>query len=102
MGYPTDLNDKQWALIEPLFIRKDSYGNRTKWEKRTLTNAVLYIHQTHCRWSDLPHDYPPFHTVWTFYSRAKDNGLWEKITKKLTKSGYRMTTSFRTRAPSRS
>ena len=44
MGYSTDLNDEQWAFIEPIFKRvAGNYGNRAKWSKRSLVNAVLYL-----------------------------------------------------------
>ena len=31
----------------------------------------------------LPHDHPPHDTVWSFYRRARDNGVWNKIMKHL-------------------
>ena len=37
--YSTELTNTQWAEIEPLFV---GMRNR-KWEKRELTNAVLYL-----------------------------------------------------------
>ena len=36
-GYPTDLTDEQWTVIEPLFVGMREY----KHSKRELTNAVL-------------------------------------------------------------
>jgi putative transposase len=27
----------------------------------------------------LPHDFPPYSTVHSFYRRARNNGLWDKI-----------------------
>ncbi len=38
-SYASDLSDRQCAVIEPLFPR---VGNRSKWEKRELVDAVLY------------------------------------------------------------
>lgn len=39
-AYDTDLTDEQWKLIEPLIWKS---GNKSKWEKRELINAVLYF-----------------------------------------------------------
>ena len=64
--YPTDLTDSQWAIIEPLF---SGMRNR-KWSKRELVNAVLYLVKTGCQWRQLPHDFPPYSTVHSFYRRA--------------------------------
>lgn len=73
--YPTDLTDAQWQAIEPCFI---NYRNR-KWDKRELVNAVLYITKTGCQWRMLPNDFPPYATVWSFYRRACQSGLWDRI-----------------------
>ena len=54
-SYPTDLTDKQWKTIEPLFKGMRIY----KWSKRELTNAVLYLVDSGCKWRQLPHDFPP-------------------------------------------
>lgn len=52
---------------------------RTSWPKRELTDAVLYFVKTGCQWRHLPHDFPPYSTVHSFYRRAKNSGLWDKI-----------------------
>ena len=78
-AYNTDLTDSQWEIIKPLFK-----GTRTyKWSKRELTNAVLYLVDSGCKWRQLPHDFPPYSTVWSFYRRAKISGLWESIMRHL-------------------
>ena len=74
-NYPSDLTDKEWEIIEPFF----PVGNKSEHHKRSLVNAVFYIEKTGCQWRQLPHDYPPYSTVWSFFRRAKINGLWEKI-----------------------
>ena len=73
--FPTDLTDAQWSEIEPLY---SGMRNR-KWSKRELTNAVLYIVKTGCQWRQLPHDFPPYQTVYSFFSRGAKSGLWEEI-----------------------
>jgi putative transposase len=81
MGYPTDLTDKEWELIEHHFV-----GSRQrKYEKRNLFNAVLYLVKTGCQWRMLPNDYPPYKTVYSFYRRMRLNGTWETILDDLVK-----------------
>ena len=79
--YPTDLTDEQWAAIEPLFVGMREY----KHSKRELTNAVLYLVDSGCKWRQLPHDFPPHFTVHSFYRRARLNGLWDRIRQHLVK-----------------
>ena len=80
-SYPTDLTDDQWATIAPLFVGMREY----KHSKRELTNAVLYLVDSGCKWRQLPHDFPLVFTVHSFYRRARLSGLWDKILQHLVK-----------------
>ena len=80
-SYPSDVTDKQWKEIEPLYTGMRNY----KWSKRELTNAVLYLVDSGCKWRQLPHDFPPYSTVHSFYRRARKRGLWKKILDHLVK-----------------
>jgi len=73
--YPSDLTDTQWKEIEPLYSGLREYT----WPKRELTDAVLYFVKTGCQWRHLPHDFPPYSTVHSFYRRARNSGLWDRI-----------------------
>lgn len=81
-GYPSDLTEAEWEIIEPLI----KVGNKSDWHKRSLINAVFYIEKTGCQWRYLPKDYPPHDTVWSFFRRARDSGLWERIKDELVKA----------------
>ena len=84
MGYPTDLTDRQWEFIKPILENAvGKYGNRSKWDKRLLVNAVRYLKKTGCQWYLLPKDFPPYTTVSSFFHRAKVMGIWEEINKAL-------------------
>ena len=74
-SYPTDLTDSQWAIIAPLFKGMREY----KYSKRELLNAVLYVVDNGCKWRALPHEFPAWQTVYSFFRRAKETGLWDKI-----------------------
>ena len=74
-NYESDLTDKQWEAIKEFFLS----GNKSKYHKRSLVEAVLYIVKTGCQWRRLPHDDPPHDTVWSFYRRARANGIWNKM-----------------------
>ena len=78
---PSDLTDKEWKIIQDFF----QLGNKSEHHKRALANAVFYIEKTGCRWRQLPHDYPPYSAAWSFYRRARESGLWEKINDALVK-----------------
>jgi putative transposase len=74
-GYESDLTDEQWEKIVKFF----PVGNKSKTHKRSLVEAVLYLVKTGCQWRQLPHDYPNWSTVKSFYYRAVEKGAWEKV-----------------------
>lgn len=41
--YPTDLNDSQWNIIQPLIPLAKSGGRPRELEMRLVVNALLYI-----------------------------------------------------------
>jgi putative transposase len=77
--YPSDLTDKQWKKISEFF----PVGNKSTVHKRSLVEAVLYIVKTGCQWRLLPHDYPKWSTVKSFYYRAIAKGIWERVMQSL-------------------
>ena len=74
-NYPSDLTDSQWKQIAEYFPQ----GPNSEHHKRSLIDGVLYLVDNGCKWRALPHDYPPYSTVHTFYRRARLNGLWGKV-----------------------
>ena len=50
-----------------------------------MTDAVLYLVDSGCKWRQLPNDFPPYSTVHSFYRRARISGLWDKILEHLVK-----------------
>ncbi len=82
MRYSTDLSDSQWGLVEEFFVVKKG-KNLQLHDKRELVNAVLYRNKTGCQWRLLPKDFPPHDTVWSFYRRAVQKGIWERAMNKL-------------------
>ena len=93
-SYPSDLTDEHWEEIPPLY---KGMRNRT-WSKLELTDAVLYLVDSGCKWRQLPHDFPPYSTVHNFYRRARINGLWDKILKHLVKKREQMPDARRVQA----
>jgi transposase len=42
-GYPSDLTDAQWALVESLLPEPNTDGRREKHPRREIVNAILYV-----------------------------------------------------------
>lgn len=90
MVYPSDLTDKQWDLIKDHF-NYGNYGKHRKHSIRILVDAVFYVIKTGCQWRFLPKEYPPWKTVYSFYMRARNKEIWERLMQDLVgKSRVRM------------
>ncbi len=76
--YPSDLTDDQWALIEPMVPVKPG-GRPAKHPRRRIVEAILYVNRTGCSWRQLPHDFPPWDTVYWYFQRWNTNGTTDRI-----------------------
>ena len=77
--YPSDLQDREWALIEGLLPPAKPGGRPRTTDLREVMNAVLYIGSSGCQWRALPKDYPPVSTVQGYFYAWRDMGLLEAI-----------------------
>jgi transposase len=74
-GYPSDLTDSQWQRLQSL-LRRNSQLNRVRsTDVRAIMNAVNYRWRCGCTWRMLPHDFPPWETVYGFYRRWRRAGI---------------------------
>lgn len=81
-AYDTDLTDTQWALIAAFFPEQfaGKRGRPRKHTRREIVNAILYILTAGCVWRLLPHDLPPWKTVYDYFRTWSNDGTWEQIT----------------------
>ena len=78
-GYPTDLTDEQWALIEPLIPPPKHGGRPRRVGMRLVLNTIFYITKTGCQWAMLPKDLAKKSTVNDYFSAWKNDGTWQAI-----------------------
>ena len=76
--YPSDLSDAQWELLAPLVPAPKTGGRPLKHDRRTIVDAILYVTRTGCQWRALPHDFPPWSTVYDLFRQWRDTGVWER------------------------
>lgn len=76
--YPSDLTDAQWALIEPMVAVKPG-GRPAKHPRRRVVDAILYLTRTGCSWRQLPHDFPPWESVYGYFQRWNEDGTTDRI-----------------------
>jgi putative transposase len=77
--YPTDLTDAQWDELAPLLPPAKRRGRRRTLSQREVVNGILYIVRTGCAWRMVPHDFPPWGTLWWYFRCWRLDGTWERI-----------------------
>jgi len=45
---------------------------------REILNAIFYITSSGCAWRLLPHEFPPWKTVYTYFRKWRLDGSWER------------------------
>ena len=77
--YPTDITDAQWAVLEPEIPAPRPGGRPRKTDMREVLNAIFYLTHEGCTWRALPHDFPPWKTVYNYFDAWKRDGTWDRI-----------------------
>ena len=73
--YPSDLNNKEWEILQArLPAKKAAQAGSTQ-----LLNGIFYLLRTGCSWRMLPHDLPPWETVYSQFRAWKRQGAWEEV-----------------------
>lgn len=75
-AYQTDLTDAQWEVVKPLLPNAD---RKRKHSLREIMNALFYHTRAGGSWRLLPHDFPPWESVYGFFNRWSKDGTLERI-----------------------
>jgi putative transposase len=82
-GYPSDVSDAEWSLIEPLLPAPGwltaAGGRPEAHPRREIVNAIRYLVRSGCSWRQLPADFPPWQTVYDHFSRWTADGTTGRL-----------------------
>lgn len=78
-AYPSDLRDDEWELIGPHIPPPKPGGRPREVDVREVANAVFYRLKTGCQWRAIPHDFPPWRTVYEYWLEWSRTGLWKTL-----------------------
>lgn len=73
-----ELNDEQFALLQPLLPPRRATG-RPRANDRTVLNGLLWKMSTGASWRDIPERYGPWQTVYERFTLWRDDGTWIRI-----------------------
>ncbi|MFD3622715.1 IS5 family transposase [Streptomyces sp. NPDC058676] len=86
-AYPSDLSDARWELIEPVLAawrferrgRALDFGRPPEHDLREIMNAILYVDRTGVQWRYLPHDFPHWNTVYGYFAKWTEEGIFAQL-----------------------
>jgi putative transposase len=78
-AYKTDMTDAQWQILEPLIPPAKPGGHPRTVNMREVVNGIFYVLRTGCGWEMLPHDLPPYSTVYYYFRRWQKTGVWQQM-----------------------
>src|SRR5215204_6157846 len=79
--YPSDLSDAQWTRLRSYLPAPKAQGRPRTHSLRDVFDAIFYVLKSGCHWRLLPHDFPPWSTVYYHFRRFRLKGLWSLILK---------------------
>src|ERR671911_493121 len=77
--YPTDLTDAEWGCLEPHLPAPRVTGRPRVYPLREILNAIFYVVRSGCSWRLLPHDFPPWRSVYHYFREFRLDGTWERV-----------------------
>jgi putative transposase len=77
--YPSDLTDDEWNYIRDLIPAAKEGGRPRKTNVREVINAIFYLVKGGIVWRMLPQDFPKWQTVYDYFGKWREQGLWQQI-----------------------
>lgn len=80
--YPSDLSDSQWELLADFFPQANT-GRPREVDIRTVVDAIFYVNRTGVQWRYLPHDFPRWDVVYSYFRKWGKDGTWDNIQRQI-------------------
>lgn len=77
--YPSDVSDEEWLFLAPYLTLMTEDAPQRDHDLREVFNGLRWIVRTGSPWRYMPHDLPPYHTVYQQTQRWIRAGVFEAI-----------------------
>ena len=77
-GYRAALPGRQWRRVAP-WLQPAGRGRPRSVDRREIVDAILSVLRNGITWRALPHDFPPWRTVYHYFRRWRLDGTWERL-----------------------
>jgi putative transposase len=77
--YFTDLSNQEWAILAPLLPPAKPGGRPRSVDLRRILEGIFSVLRSGCQWRLLPREFPPWSTVYAYFRKWRNAGLWEQL-----------------------
>src|SRR5215813_6116424 len=78
-SYPSDVSDDEWALVAPYLTLMTEEAPQRDHSLREVFNGLRWIVRAGAAWRLMPHDLPPWYTVYQQSQRWLKAGVFETM-----------------------
>jgi len=78
-AYQTDLSDAERTCLKLHLPAPKAPGRPRLHTLREILDAIFYVVRGGCAWRLLPHDFPPWKTVYHYFRSWRLDGTWERM-----------------------
>lgn len=78
-SYRSDMSDREWEVLRSLIPEPKGFGHPRRVNLREIINAIFYVQRSGCQWEMLPHDFPPYQTVYSYFRKWQRKGIWQRM-----------------------
>ncbi len=77
--YPSDMSDAEWEILKQVLPQPKGFGHPVEVDFREILNGIFYVQRTGCQWEMMPHDLPPYSTVYRYFQKWQRKGIWQQM-----------------------
>ena len=80
--YPTNVSDEPWHVLQlmlPEPKRQPGGPGRTALDLRRVLDGIFYVNKTGCQWRLMPHDFGNGMTIYGYFRRWRQQGVWSDL-----------------------
>ena len=78
-AYPSDVTDEEWAFVAPYLTLMTEEAPQREHSLREVFNGLRWMIRTGVPWRMMPHDLPPWHTIYQQTQRWIRAGVFEAM-----------------------
>ena len=77
--YPSDVSDDEWNFVAPYLTLMTEDAPQRDYSLREVFNGLRWMLRTGATWCMMPHDLPPWYTIYQQAQRWLKAGVFEHI-----------------------